>query len=149
MLIVIDTNVLYSAIAHKSAVPTNAIDIASQVGTIALPLYVVQELDDVVRRKRPERHDETLAFLDGLPFVMLDSVELPEAHYPAIRDPKDRPILATALHHGCEILISGDKDFLSLQLEEIEILTPAEFVAKYAPADLDSASPPSPATLPH
>lgn len=44
-----------------------------------------------------------------------------------IRDESDYPILYTAILEDVDILITGDKDFLDIEIERPEILTPAQF----------------------
>ncbi len=48
-----------------------------------------------------------------------------------IRDESDYPILYTAILEDVDILITGDKDFLDIEIERPEILTPAQFLEKY------------------
>lgn len=40
-------------------------------------------------------------------------------------------MLYTAIVENVDVLITGDKDFASVEVEKPEILTPAEFIAKY------------------
>lgn len=51
--------------------------------------------------------------------------------FPEMRDTKDSPILATAIMEDVDVLLTGDKDFLVLDVETQEILTMAEFLQKY------------------
>ncbi len=48
-----------------------------------------------------------------------------------IRDPKDYPVLYTAIAEGVDILITGDKDFAEVDIDRPEIMTPAEFMTEY------------------
>jgi predicted nucleic acid-binding protein len=48
--------------------------------------------------------------------------------YPQMRDVKDYPILATAIIEDIDIFITGDKDFIVLDVEIPEIMTMAEFL---------------------
>ncbi len=48
-----------------------------------------------------------------------------------IRDPKDQPILNAAMLANVDLLITGDKDFLSLDLEQPLCLTAAQFLENY------------------
>ncbi|MDR0491422.1 MAG: PIN domain nuclease, partial [Oscillospiraceae bacterium] len=50
---------------------------------------------------------------------------------PQVRDKKDTPILASAILENVDILMTGDGDFSSMGIKRPEILTPAEFLAKY------------------
>jgi len=44
---------------------------------------------------------------------------------------KDYPVLYTAIIENIDVLITGDKDFADIEIEKPEILTPADFIAKY------------------
>jgi len=48
-----------------------------------------------------------------------------------IRDAKDYPVLYTAILEDVDILITGDKDFAAVEIEKPELMTPADFMAKY------------------
>lgn len=51
---------------------------------------------------------------------------------PTMRDDKDRPILAAAIFNDIDYLITGDKDFLVLEVKKPKILTMTEFIAKFS-----------------
>ncbi|MCD7834709.1 MAG: hypothetical protein LUH00_12100 [Lachnospiraceae bacterium] len=46
-------------------------------------------------------------------------------------DVKDYPVLYTAIMENVDILITGDKDFLGIDIEKPEIMTPKNFTEKY------------------
>ena len=45
-----------------------------------------------------------------------------------IRDIKDYPVLYTAIIEDVDILVTGDKDFTSIDIEKPNIMTPAELI---------------------
>ena len=45
-----------------------------------------------------------------------------------MRDAKDAPILATAIMESVDILLTGDKDFLVMEVDMPDIMTMAEFL---------------------
>lgn len=51
--------------------------------------------------------------------------------FPEMRDTKDSPILATAIMEGMDVFVTGDKDFLILDVDMPEIITMTEFLEKY------------------
>ena len=57
--------------------------------------------------------------------------ELDLNEFPEMRDVKDSPILATAIMEGIDVFLTGDKDFLVLDVETPEILTMKEFLEQY------------------
>lgn len=50
---------------------------------------------------------------------------------PEIRDPKDSPILAAAVMEYVDVFVTGDKDFLVLDIDMPEIVTMADFLKRY------------------
>jgi predicted nucleic acid-binding protein len=51
--------------------------------------------------------------------------------FPHIRDPKDYPILASAILANMDVFISGDLDFRDVVTDYPEILSPLDFAQKY------------------
>ena len=51
--------------------------------------------------------------------------------FPAVRDSKDTPILATAILENIDILVTGDKDLRVVETEYPEIMTMSEFIERY------------------
>ena len=45
-----------------------------------------------------------------------------------IRDAKDQPILNAAIVSGVDMILTGDKDFLSLDMEHPKCMTVAQFL---------------------
>ena len=67
-----------------------------------------------------------------LPFELVYTPEELDAdEFPEMRDVKDFPILATAIIEGVDVFLTGDKDFLVLDVETPEILTMKEFLEQY------------------
>ncbi len=87
----------------------------------------------MTERKFPAKRKLLEQFFLELPFELvytpkvMDSVDMP-----VIRDVKDSPILATIIMEGVDVLVTGDKDFLVLEMEMPEIITMAGFMDKYA-----------------
>lgn len=51
------------------------------------------------------------------------------------RDPKDNMVIETALAAGASIVVTGDKDLLTLhQYEGVSFITPAEYVKGFEPS---------------
>jgi len=48
-----------------------------------------------------------------------------------ITDPKDAPILNAAILHEVDVIISGDKHFLQLDMEHPKTLKSADFLEVY------------------
>ncbi len=132
MRVMLDTNILVSIIFFPSEV-THVF--ARRVGfrnRIVICDYVIEELRLVVERKFPERKGILEQFLRELPFeLVITSKAVQMNNIPEIRDPKDAPILATAISENIDVLVTGDKDFLVVDIDHPEIMTMREFIDKY------------------
>jgi|SRR5680860_95647 len=83
------------------------------------------------RRRWPDRGPALEEF-----FLELD-YELAEPRDPSvpISDPKDQPILDAAIAAAAEVIVSGDKHLLSLDLDRPQILTARGFLDTYGGPD--------------
>jgi putative PIN family toxin of toxin-antitoxin system len=128
----LDTNIFISAIFFPSEQTRKLVKRITENHQIVICDYVIEELRLVTERKFPEKRFFLEQFFIELPFELvytpkvLNLDELPE-----IRDAKDSPILATAMLEGIDVFLTGDKDFLVLDVEMPEIMTMAEFLDKY------------------
>jgi len=52
----------------------------------------------------------------------------------SISDPKDQPILDAAIAAAVDVIVSGDKHFLKLELDEPRIVTARGFLHEYGAA---------------
>lgn len=67
-----------------------------------------------------------------LPFELVYTPKVLDLNgFPKMRDTKDPLILATALMEGIEVLVTGDKNFLVLDVDIPEIVMMAEFLERY------------------
>lgn len=130
MRIMIDTNILLSALVFRSARMTNLIDYIAEKHTLVICSYVIEEFENVITRKSLRYKNVIDVFLSKLSFEMAYTPEWKES-MPSIRDEKDKPVLASAIVADVDILITGDKDFSELEIERPEILTPSEFLEQY------------------
>lgn len=132
MRIMLDTNVLISAILFRSENLSRLIEKVAEEYTLVLSTYVIDELKAVVERKFPTKVKAIEKFLTVLSFELeyspedYDGVPLFE-----IRDYKDYMVLHSAIIAEVDILITGDKDFENIEIERPEIMTPKEFLEKY------------------
>ena len=124
MRVMIDSNVLVSAIYNPNSKPALVVRDVCENHELLLCDHIVAECYDVVRRKFPQH----TAVLDKL-FTSLSYslVVAPRGAGAPITDPKDAPILNAAILENVDMLISGDSHFLSLDLERPKVLTPAQY----------------------
>jgi putative PIN family toxin of toxin-antitoxin system len=132
MRIMLDTNVLISAILFRGESLNRLIEKVAEDYTLVLSTYVVDELKAVVERKFPTKVKDIEKFLTALSYQLEYSPENYEgAPLFEIQDDKDYMVLHTAILADVDILITGDKDFMNIEIERPEILTPKEFLEKY------------------
>ncbi|MDH7526525.1 MAG: PIN domain nuclease, partial [Peptococcaceae bacterium] len=71
-------------------------------------------------------------FLSKLSYELVYTpIDIQEEGIPPIRDKWDLPILISAVMAEIDIIITGDKDFQSVEIEKPIILTPREFFDIY------------------
>lgn len=114
MRIMLDTNVLISALLFPSQKFNSIMEYIFAEHELVLSSYVVEELKSVVRRKFPKREAdiERLLFLMSFEYVYTPD-EIDQELF-EIRDVKDYPVLFTAIIEDVDVLITGDKVFLIL-----------------------------------
>jgi len=131
MRIMLDTNVLISAIVLKSKAMNELMDLVLNEHKLVLSSYVIDELKQVVSRKFKRKSSALDEFLTVLPYEFVYTPDAMDKDLFEIRDEMDYPVLYTAIIEGVDILVTGDKDFAQVEIEKPEILTPAEFLAEY------------------
>jgi uncharacterized protein len=134
---VFDTNVIVSALLFENGKPAQALRHALANGEILLSLDLLEELNEVLGRKRFDRYvtsEEREEFLQALVerAVLIEITE----NVQECRDPKDDKFLELALNGAAQYIISGDRDLLVLHpFHGVSIFTPDEFLqtieAKY------------------
>lgn len=132
MRIMVDTNVLISALVFRSEHLTKVIEKATEEYTLVLCYYVIDEINTVIERKFPKHKSTINKFLSKLSFELVYSPkEIEGERLFDIRDENDYIILHTAIIEDVDVLITGDKDFAAVDIDRPEILTPSEFLLKY------------------
>jgi uncharacterized protein len=131
---VVDTNIFISAVFWKGT-PGRVIEIfAAQQLILMLSDDILAELEQKLKNKKfavdlinTGKTAEKL--VDD--FRQLAEIVVPaDVPEDAIRDKKDRIILACALGGKADIIVSGDKDLTAVKAYQgIPIVTPAEFLA--------------------
>jgi len=125
----LDTNVLVSAFLFKGETISKMIDVFTDCHTIVLSSYVLNELKGVIKEKFPSKVAGLDLFLNCLPFKLVHTPDIiDKSKFPPVRDSDDLPVLVSAIIEDVDILLTGDKDFASLDLERPKIPTPAQFV---------------------
>ncbi len=132
MRIMIDTNVLISIIFFPSPQMNELKTKICKNHTIVLCSYILDELEQVTKRKFSHKARDIDLFLTELPYELVYTPSFIEKDkFPVIRDEYDYPIIATAILENVDVLITGDKDFAEVDINYPEIMTPTEFLLKY------------------
>lgn len=132
MRVMLDTNIFISMIFFPSAQTRELAKRLADSYQIVVCDYVIEELRLVVDRKFPAKRMFLDRFFLELPFELVYTPKtLDLSEFPLMRDTKDSPILATAIMEGVDIFVTGDKDFLVLEVEMPEIVTITEFLDRY------------------
>jgi putative PIN family toxin of toxin-antitoxin system len=129
MRVVIDTNVVISAILKENSVPALAVDLVAREHTLLSSIDTQSEIHRVLARPRFRRYLTAQAmnlintiFAESEFTVITQSVT-------ACRDPMDNKFLELALDGKADFIISGDEDLLCLtNYLGVPIITPAEFL---------------------
>jgi putative PIN family toxin of toxin-antitoxin system len=132
MRVMLDTNVLISAIVFRSAIMNGIIKALAVKHKLVLCSYTMEELCEVIEHKFPAARIHIDTFFSSLPFEHFDTPKpIPKHDLFKIRDVDDEPVLYSAIIANVDILITGDKDFLDIDVKHPEIMTPSEFLHKY------------------
>jgi putative PIN family toxin of toxin-antitoxin system len=130
-LYVIDTNVLISALLLPASTAQAALMKALRQGKVAQSLSTLDELKEVLERTKFDKYISREARIRFFTSLLSEAVTVEiTTQITAARDPKDNKFLDLAVSGGAEILVSGDRDLLSLHpFQGISILSPAAFVS--------------------
>ena len=141
MRVVLDTNILIAALITRGT-PPDGLYRAWLRGEIELVTSAAQlaEIADVVARPRLQRFldaGEAVAILDNIGARATILEELPPVNLSP--DPKDNPILASAIAGKAELIVSGDKKhMLALHVVEgIPVVTARQALSLIAASDAD------------
>ena len=132
---VFDTNVIVSALLFENSKPAQALRYALANGEVLLSLDLLEELNEVLGRKRFNRYvtsEEREKILEAL-VERAVLVELTEKMQEC-RDPKDDKVLELALSGEAQYIVSGDKDLLVLHpFRNVVVITADEFLKTIEP----------------
>ena len=135
MKVVLDTNVMVSALLKRDSIPARILT-AVWDGQLQLlsSAPLLEELLRVlnypkIRKRLLAASIEIDQFLELLPFFVIEVVP-DDGSAPMPRDPADRMVLATLIAGSADWLVTGDEDLLALA-DQFPILTPTAFVERF------------------
>mgnify|MGYP003301127610 CR=1 FL=1 len=131
MRILIDTNILFSAVLSSSGIPRKAFNKAvSLPNTGIVSFQSLEELITSFSNKLPTKKHLLESFL----VAMLTSIELVTVpkdkldNEDSIRDIDDRTIYRAAVKAKADIILTGDNDLLESGITSPQIMTAREFL---------------------
>lgn len=124
MRVMADTNILISALLFPTSLPAKVLLHIANGHDLVLCDHIVAELRDVIARKRPDLLGDIDVLLVQLSYELVIAPQVPGK---LIQDPKDQPILNAAIMADVDVIVSGDKHFLKLDLDRPQTMSPAQF----------------------
>ena len=128
MKILADTNILISALLYPKSKPSLALYHAADNHELVITDYNINELHRITKKKFPTKLTDVDVLLTKLSFELISA---PLSANKLIADPKDAPILNAAIVNEVDIIISGDKHFLELEMEYPKVLSVNDFLENW------------------
>ena len=129
MRIMIDTNILISAILFPDSTPSKLVEEVLENYNLVLCSQIIDELHKVFNRKFENQIPNLEKFLSQLGYgLVYTPLNFDQSDYPNLRDKQDLPILVSAILGGIDYLVTGDKDFFEVETDKIEIISAREFL---------------------
>lgn len=125
MRILVDTNILFSALLYPRSKPAIALLYIADNYDIVLCDRNIVELREILKRKAPQFLSDADVLLAELSYELIPAVDYAEK---LMRDAKDQPILNAAIVFGVDIILTGDKDFLSLKMTHPKCMSVGQFL---------------------
>ena len=115
MKIMLDTNILISALIFGGKARKIMLELLQKEHRIYVSEYVANEFSEKIQMKWPQKADKVLDAFHDLPVCFCKSSDKMQG---SLRDVKDIPVLSDALYHDVDVILTGDKDFLEADLEK-------------------------------
>ncbi|MCL2426929.1 MAG: putative toxin-antitoxin system toxin component, PIN family [Oscillospiraceae bacterium] len=125
MKILVDSNILISALFYPNSTPSRALIHAAKNHMLFISDYNILELRRISQEKFAKKQADVDLFLAELKYKLISA---PDFEQELINDPKDAPILNAAIAANVDIIISGDKHFLCLDFEKPKTIRPADYL---------------------
>jgi putative PIN family toxin of toxin-antitoxin system len=126
-----DTNIVISAGLFPESNIGKVLAHITKNHRLVLCKYTLSELNNVFKKKFPNRVEYFDNFVKNLKYELVDLNIKNYEKYPQIRDIDDMPILACAIEAKVDLLITGDKDFNVVEIEMPKIMKPVDYIEKY------------------
>lgn len=124
MRILVDTNILISAVLFPNSKVAKALLYVTEHHEMVLCDRNIIELREVLNRKKPDKLPDAEVLLAEMAYELIPAAYHAEK---LIRDVKDQPILNAAIIADVDVILTGDKDFLCLDMEHPRCMNVAQF----------------------
>jgi len=131
MRIVLDANVLVSAILIRKSLIADMVRHIIENHKIVLSDYIIAEVEDTYKEKFPDKFHSMQTEIKELPYEIFNLNTIESSNYPQLKDADDLPILAIAIEAGADILITGDSGFDNLKISKPRIMKPREYMNEF------------------
>ena len=131
MKVMLDTNILVSAFVFKIKKMNELIYKLSTEHEIVICSYTIEELKELIDTKFKVTQKDLDEFLKDFPFILVYSPTTVGNKLFEVRDKDDYIILHAAIIEDVDVFITGDKDFIDIDIDKPEIMNTTEFLEKY------------------
>jgi len=130
----VDSNILISAVLSESSIASKLLTLLIEQHHLIICSYSITEISNVIERKFPNIIPKWDKFLTTLEFeTAYTPSDLSTVTVPYIRDPKDLPILASAIVAQPDIIVTGDLDFHTPEIQELfTVMMPVDFLRAFS-----------------
>jgi putative PIN family toxin of toxin-antitoxin system len=128
--VVLDSSVLIAASISRAGVCAEVLEDVLTHHELVVSDFIVEELARKLREKFnfPEKEVRELRRFLGRIATAVEPTELPAG---VCRDPNDIPVLGTAVAAGASVLVTVDKDLLTIgEFQGVAVIKPGEFWQK-------------------
>jgi putative PIN family toxin of toxin-antitoxin system len=126
----VDSNVLISAMQSKTSPSRKLLELLAEEHHLIICSYTLDEVSRVLRIRFQDKLQEWEQFLTRIEFELAYTPsDFSTFSVPYIRDKKDIPILVSAIIAQPDILVTGDHDFFTQEIQEyFAIYSPTDFL---------------------
>jgi putative PIN family toxin of toxin-antitoxin system len=127
----VDANIIISASLFPNSIVGNVFSHVVNNHEIVLCEYTIDELKTVFERKFNDRVRYLNQFIKDLKYELVRYEIKANEIFPKIRDNKDIPLLVSAIESKVNLLLTGDKDFEEIEMENLKIMNPRKYIDEY------------------
>ena len=127
MRIMIDSNVIVSAVLFPESKLGQLIRNIETKHNLILCSYSLKEIEKVFTIKFRGQWNKMENFINSLNYECVETGSASVYQNVNIRDENDLPILISFLSSGADLLVTGDNDFFTPELEKYNIIRPNEY----------------------